>query len=94
MSRCVDEQPQCSLPRPLHASFTLTVVVEEDQMRSIWPSCPANGWKTGVHRLTSQPNGFPLHMTGTCHPPETTAATYRRAICVVAGHMQDHLVAW
>eukprot|EP01062_Namystynia_karyoxenos_P017405 TRINITY_DN163_c0_g1_i1.p1 TRINITY_DN163_c0_g1~~TRINITY_DN163_c0_g1_i1.p1 ORF type:complete len:1043 (+),score=341.75 TRINITY_DN163_c0_g1_i1:110-3130(+) len=44
----------------IYATFVLTVVTEEDQMRSVWPSCPAEGWSSGVHRLTSQPNGSPL----------------------------------
>ena len=26
----------------------------------VWPSCPALGWSSGVHKLTSMPNGNPL----------------------------------
>eukprot|EP01064_Diplonema_japonicum_P006410 TRINITY_DN1425_c2_g4_i1.p1 TRINITY_DN1425_c2_g4~~TRINITY_DN1425_c2_g4_i1.p1 ORF type:complete len:908 (+),score=174.77 TRINITY_DN1425_c2_g4_i1:40-2763(+) len=44
----------------IYATFVMTVVVEEDMSRIVWPSCPANGWQTGVHRLTSLPNGSPL----------------------------------
>eukprot|EP01060_Flectonema_neradi_P008387 TRINITY_DN159_c8_g1_i1.p1 TRINITY_DN159_c8_g1~~TRINITY_DN159_c8_g1_i1.p1 ORF type:complete len:941 (+),score=169.32 TRINITY_DN159_c8_g1_i1:61-2823(+) len=44
----------------IYATFVMTVVVEEDKSRIIWPSCPAAGWKSGVHRLTSMPNGSPL----------------------------------
>lgn len=31
----------------IYASFVMTVVAEEDDSRSIWPSCPAYGWSTG-----------------------------------------------
>ena len=32
----------------IYATFVMTVVAEEDTSRSIWPSCPAFGWSTGV----------------------------------------------
>ena len=35
----------------------MNTVAEEDQSRPVWPACPAHGWQTGVHRLTSLPNG-------------------------------------
>eukprot|EP01065_Artemidia_motanka_P025528 TRINITY_DN30520_c0_g1_i1.p1 TRINITY_DN30520_c0_g1~~TRINITY_DN30520_c0_g1_i1.p1 ORF type:complete len:912 (+),score=270.91 TRINITY_DN30520_c0_g1_i1:48-2783(+) len=54
----------------IYATFVLTIVAEEDQMRSIWPSCPANGWKSGVERLTSRPNGSPLGLGPAFHTPE------------------------
>jgi hypothetical protein len=38
--------------------------MQEDTSRAVWPSCPASGWATGVHRLTGLPNGNPL----TTHP--------------------------
>lgn len=44
----------------IYATFVMTVVAEEDKMRVIWPSCPAKGWSTGVHKLTSMPNGKAL----------------------------------
>ena len=47
-------------PTGIYATFVMTIVVEEDMSRIIWPSCPAAGWKSGVHRLTSLPNGSPL----------------------------------
>ena len=40
--------------------FVMTIVVEEDASRSIWPSCPALGWASGVNTLTAIPNGKPL----------------------------------
>lgn len=40
--------------------FVMTIVVQEDASRSIWPSSPALGWASGVHTLTSIPNGKPL----------------------------------
>lgn len=47
-------------PTGIYATFVLTVVSEEDQSRVLWPSCPANGWKAGVDRLSALPNGSPL----------------------------------
>ena len=32
----------------IYATFVMTVVAEEDDSRSIWPSCPAFGWSTGL----------------------------------------------
>lgn len=44
----------------IYATFVMRVVADEDPTRVVWPSCPADGWKSGVHRLTSTPNGNPL----------------------------------
>ena len=44
----------------IYATFVMTVVAEEDASRSIWPSCPALGWTSGVDKLTARPNGKPL----------------------------------
>jgi beta-mannosidase len=45
----------------IYATFVMRLVAEEDGSRSIWPSCPANGWSSGVERLTSRPiPGKPL----------------------------------
>eukprot|EP00928_Gymnodinium_smaydae_P055534 TRINITY_DN39049_c0_g1_i1.p1 TRINITY_DN39049_c0_g1~~TRINITY_DN39049_c0_g1_i1.p1 ORF type:complete len:546 (-),score=69.40 TRINITY_DN39049_c0_g1_i1:180-1643(-) len=41
----------------IYATFVMTVVAQEDQSRPVWPSCPAFGWKTGVRKLDSLPNG-------------------------------------
>ena len=38
-------------PTGIYATFVLTIVVEEDQSRVVWPSCPALGWVHGVNRL-------------------------------------------
>lgn len=35
--------------------FVLTTVATEDLSRPLWPACPAHGWQTGVHKLTSLP---------------------------------------
>ncbi|CAE7407283.1 MANBA [Symbiodinium natans] len=51
-------------PTEIYATFVMTVVAEEDSSRSIWPSCPAFGWSTGVHKLDSLPNGNPLTTPG------------------------------
>lgn len=42
------------------ASFVMTTVVEEDPSRPPWPSCPSDGWASGVDRLSSLPNGQPF----------------------------------
>ena len=44
----------------IYATFVLRVVVEEDKSRPVWPSCPAIGWKAGVHALDATPTGAPL----------------------------------
>jgi|EP01046_Picozoa_sp_COSAG06_P025214 beta-mannosidase len=44
----------------LYATFVLQTVVEEDKSRIVWPSCPASGWASGVHKLTGLPTGGPL----------------------------------
>lgn len=38
----------------------LAVVVQEDWSRVVWPSCPSQGWVSGVNRLSSLPNGNTL----------------------------------
>ena len=38
----------------------MTTVVSEDTSRPPWPSCPANGWTSGVDALWGLPNGSPL----------------------------------
>ena len=43
-------------PSGLYASFVMTVVAQEDQSRVVWPSSPARGWATGVHRLYQTPD--------------------------------------
>ena len=55
--------PWCLLlqtPSAVYATFVMRVVADEDASRVVWPSCPALGWSTGVHKLTSMPNGKPL----------------------------------
>ena len=43
-------------PTEIYATFVMTVVAEEDDSRSIWPSCPAFGWSTGpvLDRLSKE----------------------------------------
>jgi len=55
----------------IYATFVMTVVAEEDTSRSIWPSCPAFGWSTGVHKLDCLPNGESLTTPGTADTIET-----------------------
>jgi hypothetical protein len=44
----------------IYADFVMTTVVSEDTSRPPWPSCPANGWTSGVDALWGLPNGSPL----------------------------------
>eukprot|EP00980_Cylindrotheca_fusiformis_P005569 scaffold1183_cov114-Cylindrotheca_fusiformis.AAC.2 len=39
----------------IYATFVMRLVAEEDGSRSVWPSCPANGWSSGVEKLTCRP---------------------------------------
>eukprot|EP00117_Sycon_ciliatum_P046191 scpid34575/ scgid33108/ Beta-mannosidase; Lysosomal beta A mannosidase; Mannanase len=41
----------------IYATFVMTVVMQEDKSRPIWPSCPAIGWTAGVHALDATPTG-------------------------------------
>ena len=38
----------------------MTTVSAVDRSRPVWPSCPADGWDSGVDRLSGRPNGKPL----------------------------------
>ena len=42
------------------AAVLLPAVVREDASRVVWPASPAQGWLSGVNRLSSLPNGQPL----------------------------------
>jgi hypothetical protein len=53
-----------STGRDIYTAFVMSTVAEADQSKSIWPSCPAKGWKTGVDRLTGKPNGHVLDADG------------------------------
>ena len=44
----------------LYSDFVMTTVAEEDRSRPVWPSCPSNGWISGVARGTGLPNGKKL----------------------------------
>ena len=57
---CNECRVKMGTPTGIYATFVMTVVAEEDKSRAIWPSCPALGWTTGVHKLTALPNGNPL----------------------------------
>ena len=52
----------------IYATFVMTVVAQEDASRAVWPSCPALGWTTGVHKLDATPTG-----TALTTPPKGTA---------------------
>eukprot|EP00055_Hartaetosiga_balthica_P010760 m.47003 g.47003 ORF g.47003 m.47003 type:complete len:1028 (-) comp7303_c0_seq1:128-3211(-) len=57
-------------PTGIYATFVMKIVEEEDMSHVIWPSCPAEGWTSGVNRLTALPNGSPLGLL-----PRATAPT-------------------
>lgn len=54
---CNECQVKMDTDTGIYATFVMTVVAQEDQSRVVWPSCPASGWITGVHKLTQFPNG-------------------------------------
>ena len=66
---------ECSVvegtPDDVFRTFVMTVVVQEDSSRAVWPSCPALGWTGGVDRLTSIPNGRVLTTPKNGTPVET-----------------------
>lgn len=53
----------------IYASFVMTTVAQEDPSRPPWPSCPANGWASGVDALWNLPNGSPLGLNPHALPP-------------------------
>jgi len=57
---CNECQVKMGTDTEIYATFVMTVVAEEDTSRTIWPSCPAGGWTTGVHQLDARPNGNKL----------------------------------
>lgn len=62
-------------PTGVYATFVLTIVESEDDSRSIWPSCPSEGWKSGVRGLDSHPNGSPLGLNPQAKPPMIARAS-------------------
>lgn len=57
---CNECQVYMNNPTSIYATFVMTVVAQEDQSRAVWPSCPARGWTSGVHRLDMMPTGTRL----------------------------------
>lgn len=57
---CNECQVKMNSSTAIYATFVMTIVAEEDASRIVWPSCPALGWTTGVHKLNSMPNGNTL----------------------------------
>ena len=64
-------------PTAIYATFTLRVVAEEDRSRSVWPSCPARGWASGVRRLDARPTGEPLVTLNLSSPEIETHGPYQ-----------------
>lgn len=52
-----------------YVTFVAPVVVSEDPSRPPWPSCPSNGWASGVDMLWGLPNGSPLGLLPRDTPP-------------------------
>jgi hypothetical protein len=61
----------------LYASFVVTTVAQEDKSRPIWPSCPANGWTSGVDMLWGLPNGKTLVTRSSLNPSFETHGPYQ-----------------
>ena len=64
-------------PTAIYATFALRVVAEEDRSRSVWPSCPARGWASGVRRLDARPTGEPLVTLNLSSPEIETHGPYQ-----------------
>jgi hypothetical protein len=61
-------------PTGVYATFVLTAVANElGDSHAIWPSCPSEGWKSGVRQLDAHPNGSPLGLNPTARPPAAVA---------------------
>ena len=60
------------------------IVSAEDRTRPIWPSCPAQGWTSGVNRLSSLPNGKPLGPLATSFRPVQRLSS--RRLGEIEGH--------
>jgi hypothetical protein len=43
----------------VYATFVMQTVVDEDQSRVAWPSCPSNGWVAGVDVRLARPSPAP-----------------------------------
>merc|ERR1719498_328754 len=68
---CNECQVKMHSSTAVYATFVMTVVAEEDASRAVWPSCPALGWTTGVHKLNAMPNGNALTTPDTGRRIET-----------------------
>ena len=44
----------------LYLSFVSPTIAQHDPSKVIWPSCPSQGWRSGVSRLWGLPNGEQL----------------------------------
>lgn len=74
-------------PTGIYATFVLQTVADEDTSHVIWPSCPSNGWKAGVNRLTSMPNGSPLGLLPNAKPPSVVKGD---VVDVALGSIETH----
>ena len=55
----------------VYASFVMNTVAKADRSRAIWPSCPADGWVSGVDSLYARPNGNTLVAKSSGGPAES-----------------------
>ena len=52
---------ECDANQGEIGTTVMSIVTDEDSSRAIWPSCPAQGWRSGVGRLSSHPDGQKLN---------------------------------
>ena len=52
---------ECDANQGQIGTTVMTVLTNEDSSRAVWPSCPAQGWRSGVNRLSSHPDGMKLN---------------------------------
>ena len=77
----------------IYATFVMTVVAEEDTSRSIWPSCPAFGWSTGVglwYQKFVDSRSYP-----TCNVDSDSQCVFAVRLCVVSWNVYfNELQTW
>ena len=51
---------ECDANQGEIGTTVMSILTNEDSSRAVWPSCPAQGWVSGVNRLSSHPDGTVL----------------------------------
>ena len=81
----------------IYASFVMQIVAEENDTRTIWPSCPAAvGWQTGVNTIDGRSKGRPLSTMSTTkgQPPLEVHEPYQRAFSLTYPSVNGYANNW